>query len=100
MFNIHTKFSIDPGVMSVSGHEIQVDGILRNMVFNLRGSTVTYRRDVFVCSQLNEWTDMVAGAKFMAEAFAVLFSKSKKMFAGIFSFKKEKRGRYFLPIML
>jgi hypothetical protein len=81
-------------MMSVSGHDIQVDGVLRNMVFNLKGSTVTYRRDVFVCSQLNEWADMVAGATFMAEQFAVLFSKAKTMFAGIFSFKKEKRGIY------
>jgi hypothetical protein len=85
----------DPGMMSVSGHEIKVDGVLRNMVFNLRGSTVTYRRDVFVCGDLDGWADMVAGAKFIAEQFAVLFSKAKKMFAGIFSWKKEKKGMIF-----
>jgi hypothetical protein len=90
----------DPGMMSVSGHEIRADGVLRNMVFNLKGSTITYRRDVFVCSQLNGWTDIVAGAKFIAEQFAVLFSKAKKMFASIFSFKKEKRGMYFLLFMI
>jgi hypothetical protein len=57
-----------------------------DVVFNLRGSTVTYRRDVYVCKQLNWWIDMVIGAKFMAEQFAVLFSKATKMFAGIFGF--------------
>lgn len=82
----------DPGMMSVSGHVIKIGGVLRNMVFNLRGSTVTYRRDVFVCGGLDGWADMVAGAKFIAEQFAVLFSKAKKMFAGIFSWKKEKKG--------
>jgi hypothetical protein len=85
----------DPGMMSVSSHDIQVDGIFRNMVFNLRGSTATYRRDVFVCSQLDGWADMVAGAKFIAKEFAILFSKAKRMFAGIFSFKKETRGMFF-----
>ena len=83
----------DPGVQSVSGHKMQINGILRNMVFNLKGSTVTYRRDVYVCPQLNTWADMVFGAKFMAEQFAVLFSKAKKIFAGIFGFRKEKAGK-------
>jgi hypothetical protein len=82
----------DPGMQSVSGHKISIDGILRNVVFNLSGSTVTYRRDVYICKQLNGWADMVIGAKFMAEQFAVLFSKAKKMFAGIFSWKKETSG--------
>ncbi|KAH6667967.1 hypothetical protein B0J14DRAFT_175404 [Halenospora varia] len=81
----------DPGVQSVSGHKLQLDGILRNMIFNVKGSTVSYRRDVYVCKQLNNWTDMIAGAKFMAEQFAVLFSKTKKMFAGIFSSRREKQ---------
>lgn len=90
-FSTHPNFCIDPGMMSVSGHEIQVDGILRNMVFNLKGSTVTYRRDVFVCSQLDGWPDMVAGAKFIAEQFAVLFSKAKKMFAA-FSVSKGRNA--------
>ncbi|CZR60743.1 uncharacterized protein PAC_10639 [Phialocephala subalpina] len=39
--------------------------------------------------QLDDWTDIVAGAKFVAKEFAILFSKAKKMFAGIFSFEKE-----------
>jgi hypothetical protein len=82
----------DPGMQSVSGHKMLIDGILRNVVFNLRGSTVTYRRDVYVCKQLNGWADMVIGAKFMAGQFAVLFSKVKKMFAGIFGFKRETAG--------
>jgi hypothetical protein len=79
----------NPGIQSVSGHKIQIDGILYNVVFNLRGSTVTYRRDIYVCKQLNGWADMVIGAKFMAEQFAVLFSKAKKTFAGIFGFKRD-----------
>lgn len=82
----------DPGVQSVSGHDLHISGILRNQVFNLKGSTVTYRRDIYVCKQLNFWADMIVGAKFMAEQFAVLFSKAKKMFAGIFSSRKEKSG--------
>lgn len=53
---------------------------------------MTYRRDIYVCRQLNSWADMIIGAKFMAEQFTVLFSKAKKMFAGIFSSRKEKPG--------
>jgi hypothetical protein len=83
----------DPGMQSVSGHKVQINGILRNMVFNLKGSTVTYRRDVYVCQQLDFWADMVFGAKFIAEQFPILFSKAKKMFAGIFGFRKEKPGK-------
>jgi hypothetical protein len=79
----------DPGMQSVSGYKISIDGVLRNVFFNLSGPTVTYRRDAYICKQLNGWADMVIGAKFMAEQFAVLFSKAKKMFAGIFSWKKE-----------
>jgi hypothetical protein len=63
----------DPGMMSVSGHEIKVDGVLRNMVFNLRGSTVTYRRDVFVCGDLDGWADMVAGTKYSGAIRGVVF---------------------------
>jgi hypothetical protein len=36
---------------------------------------------------------MVIGAKFMADRFAVLFSRAKKMFAGIFDFRKETQVR-------
>jgi hypothetical protein len=36
---------------------------------------------------------MVFGAKFIAEQFPILFSKAKKMFAGIFGFRKEKPGK-------
>ena len=79
-------------MQSVSGHEIQIDGVLRNVLFALSGSTVTYRRDVYICKQLNGWADMVIGARFMAETIAMLFSKAKYMFAGIFSSKKETAG--------
>lgn len=89
----------DPNVQSVSGHKLDFRGILRNNVFNLTGSTVTYRRDIYVCRQLDNWTDMVIGAKFMADQFAVLFSKARKMFAAILPFRKEKPGMLYLPLL-
>jgi hypothetical protein len=89
----------NPGMQSVSGYKIQIDGILCNVVFNLRGSTVTYRRDVYVRKQLNGWADIVIGAKFMAEQVAVLFSKAKKIFAGIFGFKRETAGTFVLLLI-
>ncbi len=81
----------DPEMKCVSGHKFKVNGILRNMVFNLGGSTLTYRRDVYVCQQLDLWADMVFGATFITEQFPIFFfTAATKMFLGIFGFRKEK----------
>jgi hypothetical protein len=46
-------------MQSVSCHKISIDGVLRNVFFNLSGSTVTYIMDAYICKQLNGWADMV-----------------------------------------
>lgn len=42
---------------------------------------------------------MVDGAKFMAEYFAVLFSKAKMIFARTFGFK-ESTGKWLPPLIV
>lgn len=87
---ISTDFKA-PTSMSVSGHPMHFTGIIRNLVFNPKGSTVTYRRDFLVCDQLDAFADFLIGAKFMIKEWAVLFGfgKMKKMIAGWFRHKKE-----------
>jgi hypothetical protein len=80
-----------PPSMSISGHAMKFTGIIRNMVFNPKGSTVTYRRDFLVYDQLDAFTDFLIGAKFMLEQWSILFSfgKIKRMIARWFTHKKE-----------
>jgi hypothetical protein len=87
---ISTDFKAPPS-WSISGHAMTFTGIIRNMVFNPKGSTVTYRRDFLVCDQLDAFTDFLIGAKFMLEQWSVLFNfgKMKRMIAGWFTHKKE-----------
>jgi hypothetical protein len=87
---ISTEFKA-PSSVSLSGHAMNFTGIIRNMVFNSKGSTVTYRRDFLVCDQLDTFTDFLIGAKFMIEQWFVLFAfgKMKRMIAGWFTHKKE-----------
>lgn len=60
----------------------------------MRGSYETYQRDVLVSSSIDGWTDMVAGAAFVADNVAFLLGKVKEFFGGMFSAKKETVGMY------
>ena len=89
--NISTEF-IDPCLRSISGHITPVVGILRNVNFRLKGTSVTFSRDFWVCDAIDSLVDIMVGASFIAENFKLLFDRFKSLcstFAGWFSTKKE-----------
>jgi uncharacterized protein with von Willebrand factor type A (vWA) domain len=92
--NISTDFQ-DPCMRSVSGHITPMSGIIRDMVFRLKGTSVTLKRDVWVCDALDNIVDVMLGAQFIKEQFHLLFSRVKEfatsLFAGWFSSRKESR---------
>lgn len=84
-----------PGTTSIGGHEVSFQGVVRNMVFTLKG--LTFRRDVWVCDQLDYLYDFVFGASFIKQNFRLLFQKmfrgTKNIFAGWFTKSKETPGK-------
>ncbi|KAK4949756.1 hypothetical protein LTR10_011598 [Elasticomyces elasticus] len=89
--DISTNF-VDPCLRSISGHITPVTGILRNVRFRLKGTSVTFYRDFWICDALDSVVDIMVGASFIAENFKLLFDRFKSLcstFAGWFSTKKE-----------
>ena len=83
---------VDPCMRSVSGHRVRVYGVLRNVVFRLRGTSVTFMRNFFICEALDDMIDIMFGANFIKDQFKLLFEKIKEFgsaFAAWFSTKKE-----------
>ncbi|KAI1456511.1 hypothetical protein F4805DRAFT_458717 [Annulohypoxylon moriforme] len=89
--NMSTDFD-DPCLRSISGHSTAVKGILRNVQFRLKGSSVTFRRNFWVCDAIDGIVDVMIGANFIKDNFKLLFEKAKECvssFATWFSKKKE-----------
>lgn len=83
---------VDPCLRSISDHITPVVGILRNMPFRLKGTSVTFHRDFWICDAIDSIVDIMVGASFIAENFKLLFEKVKSLcstFAGWFSTQKE-----------
>jgi hypothetical protein len=91
---ISTDFQ-DPYMRSVSGHVTPMRGIIRDVVFRLKGTSVTLTRDVWVCDALDNIVDVMFGAQFIKEQFTLLFSRVKgfatNLFAGWFASRKESK---------
>lgn len=82
----------DPCLQSISGHSTVVKGILRNVQFRLKGSSITFRRSFWVCDAIDGTVDVMIGASFIKDNFGMLFEKVKECvssFATWFSKKKE-----------
>ncbi|KAI0556221.1 hypothetical protein F4679DRAFT_578341 [Xylaria curta] len=82
----------DPCLQSISGHSTAILGVLRNVQFRLKSSSVTFCRDFWVCESLNNIVDVMIGANFIKDNFKMLFEKVKdcvSSFATWFSKKKE-----------
>lgn len=63
---ISTDFK-SPSSYSLSGHAMKFSGIVRNLVFNPKGSSTIYRRDFLVCDRLDSFVYFIIGAKFLLE---------------------------------
>ncbi|KAJ5557068.1 hypothetical protein N7494_000983 [Penicillium frequentans] len=82
----------DPCLRSISGHPTPVKGILRDVTFRLKGASVTFKRDFFICDAIDGLADIMFGANFIKNHFRVLFERVKEcMFASWFSTKKESK---------
>ncbi|KAK5128801.1 hypothetical protein LTR85_000134 [Meristemomyces frigidus] len=82
----------DPCLRSVCGQLTPTTGILRDVVFRLKGTSVTFKRDFYVCDAINGLADLMFGGSFMQDQFRLLFEGVKtcfNMFATWFSTKKE-----------
>lgn len=89
--DISTDFE-DPCLRSISGHITPVTGIIRDVHFRLRGTSITFYRDFWICDALDSVVDIMLGASFIAENFKHLFDRFKNLcstFAGWFSTRKE-----------
>jgi hypothetical protein len=74
---------------SISGDLVSVQGVLRNVVFTIRGKT--FRRDVYVSDCLDNLYDLVLGASLIRQ-LVQLSKTSKRLFAGWFARKKATTG--------
>ncbi|KAK5674418.1 metalloprotease [Elasticomyces elasticus] len=82
----------DPCLSSISGHSTPVIGILRDVSFRLKRTSVTFKRDFFVCDAIDQLADIMFGAHFLKDHLHLLFEKMKNigsLFAPWFSAKKE-----------
>lgn len=82
----------DPCMRSISGHYTSVAGILRNVRFRLKGNSVTFIRDFYVCDAIDDLVDIMIGASFIKDQFKLLFEKAKQCFSTFatwFSTKNE-----------
>ncbi|KAH0834596.1 hypothetical protein AYO21_02508 [Fonsecaea monophora] len=83
---------VDPCLRSVSGHLTPVTGVLRDVVFRVKGSSVTFKRNFFVCDAIDGLVDIMFGAHFITDQFKMLFGRVKEClgtFATWFSTRKE-----------
>ncbi|KAK5718701.1 metalloprotease [Elasticomyces elasticus] len=89
--DISTDFE-EPNLTSISGHHTPVEGILRDVYFRPKGSSVTLRGDFFVCDAINGLVDIMFGAHFLKDNLCLFFKKAKEsivsMFAPWFSARK------------
>lgn len=84
----------DPCLQSISRHPTPVTGILRDVVFRLKGTSVTFKRDFFVCEAIDGLVDIMFGASFMKDQFKLLFERVKECFSTFatwFTTKKESK---------
>ncbi|KAI0885112.1 uncharacterized protein GGS22DRAFT_162799 [Annulohypoxylon maeteangense] len=80
----------DPCLRSISGHSTAVNGILRKVQFRLRGSSVTFCRNFWVCDAIDGIVDVMIGASFIKENFKMLFEKQNASLFGVWhTIKKE-----------
>lgn len=85
---------VDPCLRSISGHMTPVTGILRDVVFRLKGTSVTFKRDFFICDAIDGMVDIMFGASFIKNQFKLFFERAKdciSTFATWFSTKKESK---------
>ncbi|KAF7524529.1 hypothetical protein G7054_g11407 [Neopestalotiopsis clavispora] len=71
---ISTHCARDLGLLD--RHSTAMRGIVRNVQFRLRGTSVTIHRDFWVCDALNDVVPIMIGASFIAEHFDLLFEKA------------------------
>lgn len=82
----------DPCLRSISGHLTPVSGVLRDVVFRSKGTSVTFKRDFYICDAIDNMVDVMFGASFIKDQFKLLFERVQSLcgtFAGWFSTKKE-----------
>lgn len=85
---------VDPYMRSISGHHTPVTGVLRNVRFRLKGTSITFIRDFYVCDAIDGLVDIMIGASFIKNQLKLLFEKVKGClgtFATWFSTKKETK---------
>lgn len=80
---------VDPCMRSISGHHTPITGILRNVRFRLKGTSVTFIREFYICDAIDGLVDIVIGASFIKDQFKLLFETVFYTFATWFSTKKE-----------
>jgi hypothetical protein len=84
----------DPCLRSISGHLTPVTGVLRDVVFRLKGTSVTFRRDFFICDALDDLVDIMLGASFIRDHFKLFFERVRECFSTFatwFSTRKETK---------
>lgn len=87
---------VDPCLQSISGHSTAVVGILRNVSFRLKGSSVTFTRDFWVCDAIDKIVDIMISASFLKSHLQDFFGRCKQacrsLIAPWFSKKKESES--------
>lgn len=90
--NISVDFE-DPNLISISGHSTPVQGILRDVFFRMKGTSVTLKLDFFVSDAINDFVDIFFSADFVKDNFRLLFERIKRWgkskFAPWYATKKE-----------
>lgn len=81
----------DPCLRSISGHTTPIAGILRDVLFRLKGTSVTFRRDFLVCDVIDNIADVMFGASFIQEQFKLLLERVTSLRNTFTSWSSTKR---------
>jgi hypothetical protein len=69
----------DSNLFDTCGGKVQ--GIVRNMAFRVKGTSITFRKDFFMTDMLDDLVNVVFGWSFMASEFNLLFEKASDIFS-------------------
>jgi len=68
----------DPDLHSISGHKTRMNGIVRNMSFRIKGSSITLHKDFYVSDMLDDFVDVIFGWEFMCNEAKHILNKSSR----------------------
>lgn len=76
----------DPGPISIDGHQAKMSGIVRDVSFRMKGSSITFRGDFYISEMLDGLQDILFGWRFMCDEATEILDKVHRVYQSAKSF--------------